>query len=348
MDDEKIMALAFAEAKKGIGLTWQNPVVGAVICKDNQILATGYHHQFGQHHAEIDALSHLQTPKETEGATMYVTMEPCSHFGKTPPCAKKLVAVGIKKVIIGQRDPNPLVAGKGINILKDHGISVKVLNTTGELNEAYNFFYRHHRPLVTLKYAMSLDGKLNYQAGQRTRLTGDAAFADSQALRIANQAILVGEKTLTVDDPKLTVRTASLPFPPIRIGLVNNADKLPLSAQLFQQEAPVWLLTRTKSTRQWPKFVHVFQDQNWAPQTIVEFLAKQGIQSLLVEGGSHVLAAFTAADLADQLQVYLAPLILGGGGLPAVFGKAASTIEKFKPIKVRQLGSDVVITAGRD
>lgn len=275
MNDEEIMALAFEQAKKGIGHTWKNPVVGAIIYKGNRILAAGYHHEYGQMHAEINALSHLNDPDEARNATMYVTLEPCSHFGKTPPCAQKLVNAGIKKVVIGQKDPNPLVAGKGIEILENHGIEVTVLRTSGGINQAYNFFYTKKRPLITLKYAMSLDGKLNYQKGKRTQLTGKRAFQASQTLRFSQQAILIGEKTMEVDNPELTIRTFKTKFPPIRIILVNDADDLSLSAKLFNTKSPVWLLTRKRSTRQWPGFVHVFQGLRWTPQDIIRLLAKK-------------------------------------------------------------------------
>lgn len=342
------MALAFKEAAKGLGHTWQNPLVGAVICKHHQLLATGYHHAFGQMHAEINALSHLKNPNDARGATMYVTLEPCSHFGKTPPCAKKLVEVGIKRVVIGQRDPNPIVSGKGIRILETHGIRVTVLGTTGELNRAYNFFFQYHRPLVTLKYAMSLDGKLNGQTNQRTLLTGTQAFQSSQQLRYSQQAILIGEHTLMIDDPELTVRTVIPDYPPIKIILVNQADSLSLSEKIFQSATPVWLLSRKKSTRQWPEFVQVFQSAEWTPHQIMKLLAKKGIQSLMVEGGSRVQAAFAAANLIDQIWLYLAPLVLGGGGLPAVLGLANSTVQQFHLTQIQQLGKDLLITARRN
>ncbi|WP_225354068.1 bifunctional diaminohydroxyphosphoribosylaminopyrimidine deaminase/5-amino-6-(5-phosphoribosylamino)uracil reductase RibD [Lacticaseibacillus saniviri] len=159
--DSEYMALAVQAAQKGNGHTWTNPMVGAVIVKQQHVLAVGYHHRFGEAHAEIDALNQLASSADARGATMYVTLEPCSHFGKTPPCAKRLVSVGLRRVVIGQIDPNPLVAGKGIAILRTAGIAVEILATTQGLNPAYNFFYQHQRPQVTLKYAMSLDGKIN-------------------------------------------------------------------------------------------------------------------------------------------------------------------------------------------
>lgn len=341
------MARAFEEARKGAGNTWTNPLVGAVIVKNGRILATGYHHHFGQMHAEVNALSHLNHIADARGATMYVTLEPCSHYGKTPPCARKLVDVGIKKVVIGQQDPNPLVSGKGIAILKQGGIDVEVHEETGGINQAYNFFYMHHRPLITVKYAMSLDGKVNSVMGRRTILTGKAAYRDSQNLRAAHQAILIGQKTFLIDDPALTVRTQHVSFPPIRIILVDDADSVDQNARLFQTEAPVWLLSRQPSHREWPAFVRVFEAAEWAPEAIVKLLAEHSVQSVMVEGGSHVHACFVAAGLVDRIIIYLAPQMLGGHGLPAVWGQASDAVKKFKVTAIQPLNDDLRIEARR-
>lgn len=158
------MKLAFIEARKGKN-TWTNPQVGAVIVKDNQVLGQGHHETFGQNHAEINALNSLSDIAQAKGSTLYVTLEPCSHFGKTPPCVQKIVEVGIKKVVIGQIDPNPIVSGRGVEYLRDHGVEVEILELSSDLNSAYNFFYKNKRPLVTLKYAMTLDGKINRKKG---------------------------------------------------------------------------------------------------------------------------------------------------------------------------------------
>ncbi|WP_202813393.1 bifunctional diaminohydroxyphosphoribosylaminopyrimidine deaminase/5-amino-6-(5-phosphoribosylamino)uracil reductase RibD [Secundilactobacillus paracollinoides] len=341
MNDQQLMAKAIAAARNGITHTWTNPVVGAVIVKNNQLLATGYHHRFGDMHAEINALSHLQDINDARGATMYVTLEPCSHYGKTPPCAKRLVEVGIKRVVIGQQDPNPLVSGHGIAILKAAGIAVTVLNKTADLNVAYTFFYQHHRPLVTLKYATSMDGKLNDGSKTRTLLTGKPAYHDSQTLRLHQQAILIGETTLTVDDPQLTVRDTTPDFPPIRIILVNNAADLNRNATVFQSDAPLWILCRQSTEQQkWPDFVSVFTDPTRAPQTIMQLLYEQGVQSLLIEGGAHTQAAFSTAGLVDRLVVYVAPLILGGSDLPAIWGTGCKQPLPFDLTATTQLGND--------
>lgn len=347
IEEQQLMTLALQAAVKGQGRTWQNPLVGAVIVKDGQVLATGYHHQFGQAHAEIDALNQLSNIGLARGATMVVTLEPCSHYGKTPPCARRLVEVGIVRVIIGQRDPNPLVSGKGIAILKAAGIDVTVLDTPEPFNDAYNFFYQHQRPLVTAKYAMSLDGKINGQARQRTILTGIAAYQDSQRLRAQQQAILVGEGTLLTDDPQLTVRTKLLPYPPVRIVLVNDADAIAPTHQLFKSAGPVWLLSRQASHKNWPDSVRVMIDAHWQPARIMRLLKDEGVQSLLVEGGSRVLAQFAAANLLDRMTVYLAPLVIGGTGLSAMLGTSLLTPTQWRITAVQPLAEDLRIDATR-
>ncbi|WDF83258.1 bifunctional diaminohydroxyphosphoribosylaminopyrimidine deaminase/5-amino-6-(5-phosphoribosylamino)uracil reductase RibD [Lacticaseibacillus pabuli] len=347
MTDLDFMQLALKAARRGIGHTWTNPVVGAVIVRDGQCIATGYHHRYGKDHAEVNALKQLPDIAMARGATMYVTLEPCSHFGKTPPCARRLVEVGIQRVVIGQEDRNPLVHGKGIAILRDAGIQVDVLGTTGELNAAYNFFYTHQRPLVTAKYAMSLDGKINAAGNTRTQLTGDAAVADAMTLRRNNQAILVGENTVMVDNLLLTVREPAPDFAPIRIVLVGDADKLSQQLRLFHDHGPIWLLSRHATSREWPANVTVKVDAQWSVAGIVDALQAAGIQSLLVEGGSHVHAQFFAAGLVDAVQVYVAPVVLGGTALPAVSGIVSQAMQSYQLSGVTQLGQDCKLTYRR-
>jgi diaminohydroxyphosphoribosylaminopyrimidine deaminase/5-amino-6-(5-phosphoribosylamino)uracil reductase len=334
------------QARKGLGQTWKNPLVGAVIVKNGQILAKGYHHRFGEKHAEIDAISHLENEKEAARATIYVTLEPCSHQGKTPPCVNKIIELGFKRVVIGQIDPNPLVAGKSIERLKQHGIQVTNLNNSESLNPAYNFYFRNNRPLITLKYAMSLDGKINQKNGYRTKLTGNDTFQDTQELRRMNQAILIGENTLKVDNPQLTVRSNPA-FPPFRIVLIHNAQKLDLQQAIFQSDGPIYILTNQENEQALPENVHVLVDEGWTPQKIIDFLTKKDIQSLLIEGGSHIHADFIKSDLVDNLMVYIAPKLIGGTGLPSVWGQGLPEMMNFEIKQIIQLGSDVKISARR-
>lgn len=338
--------MAVAAAKRGTD-TWTNPQVGAVLVKDQQVLAVGYHHQYGQHHAEIDALSQLDDISQAKGATMYVTLEPCSHYGKTPPCAKRLAEVGVSQVVIGQLDPNPIVTGKGVAILKAHGIKVEILGENQGLNLAYNFFYQHQRPLVTLKYAMSLDGKINGAGNERTMLTQTAAQQDAQRLRSRQQAILVGEHTLKIDNPRLTVRTSSMAFPPIRAALVHHVDEVDPQSHLLDQSAATWFFSETPSTQKLPKNVRVLVDSHWTPAKMVQQFANEGIQSLLVEGGSHLQADFLAANLADEVVVYVAPTMLGGNALPAAIGAPLTAQSHFETPTISMLGPDIRIQTRR-
>lgn len=343
ISEQDYMNLAFEMAEKGKYQTWTNPLVGAVIVKNNVVLAKGYHHQFGAAHAEIDALQHLDDLKQARGATMYVSLEPCSHFGKTPPCAKKLAEVGIKAVVVGQKDPNPLVAGRGLQILRDAGIEIKVLNQTGGLNVKYNFFYQHQRPYVNVKYAMTLDGKINQQANQRSIITGKEAYQDSQQLRAEYQAILVGENTLKVDHPQLTVRQIAVYQQPWRMVLIRDVDQLKVEDYAFFKTAdPILLLTLSITRRQWPSNVEVISDR-WTPNKILTLLAKRGIQSVLVEGGSQIHAEFLASGLVDEINVYLAPRIYGATGLPAIFNPTQLPYQSnaYQLVEKMELGPDM-------
>ena len=340
------MQIAFAEAAKGES-TWTNPKVGALIVKDGQILAKGHHEKFGGPHAEINTLSHLKNISDAKGADMYVTLEPCSHFGKTPPCVQKLVEVGISRVFIGEVDPNPIVSGRGIKYLKDHGIEVTDMDCQSEINEAYNFYYQKKRPLVTLKYAMTMDGKINQKNGQRSIITGQTAYQDAQKLRSENQAILIGEHTLKVDDPQLTVRIKKMDFPPIRVVVVDSADEISTDMKIFQDtSSEIYLLSKQAATKQFPDQVHV-EVGDWTPKEIVKFLAEKNIESLLVEGGSHLQADFVAAKLLDKVVVYLAPKIFGGNALPAIATDSQAQAIALTETELTQLGSDLKVELRR-
>ncbi len=338
------MKLALLEAQKGKD-TWQNPQVGAVIVKNGQVLSKGHHETYGQAHAEVNALNNLLHLSDAQNATLYVTLEPCSHFGKTPPCVKRIVEVGIKKVVIGDVDPNPQVCGRGIKYLESHGIEVIDLRIHAQINQAYNFFHEFKRPLITVKYAMSLDGKINQTFGQRTIISNQTSFLDSQKLRSKNQAILVGENTFRIDDPQLTVRKTDLKFPPIRIVLIKDINTVNLGQRIFSSPEPIWFLSSTRPEQEFPKNVQIYTDQ-WSVEKIVEFLFKKGIQSLLVEGGSSIQADFVEANLIDKLIVYLAPKFLGQG-LPAI-NKNIGKVMKFSKPEIVWLDNDLKLTAWRE
>ena len=320
------MNLAIEQAKLGGVATFQNPQVGAILVKDNQVIAKGYHHYFGGDHAEVDVLKQV-TKEQSQGATLFVTLEPCSHFGKTPPCSHRIVEAGIKKVVIGQLDPHPIVMGKGADYLIQHGVTVVkdiLKDKVEKLNPHYNFFYRWQRPWVTLKVAMTLDGKINQGHAQRTIISNKDSFVDSQKLRAQHQAILIGEHTLKIDDPKLTVRTIKMAHPPVRLIVLTDAATILNKSLLQDKSVETWLLVKQDTTNnRLAKYenVHVLKG-NWIPQNIVAFCYKKGWQSLLVEGGSYLQAQFVQNHLIEQWISYLAPRIFGGNALPAVVNQA--------------------------
>ncbi|MCP0886607.1 bifunctional diaminohydroxyphosphoribosylaminopyrimidine deaminase/5-amino-6-(5-phosphoribosylamino)uracil reductase RibD [Ligilactobacillus sp. WILCCON 0076] len=347
MEDLQFLNLAIMEAQKARDSTWTNPLVGAVIVKNHKVLATGYHHKFGQVHAEIDALNNLADIHDARNATIYITLEPCSHYGKTPPCANRLITVGIKRVVIGQKDPNPLVAGKGITLLENAGVSVDLIGHTEYLNMKYNFFFKNKRPFITLKYAMTLDGKINQYKSSRSIISNYTSYLDTQNLRADNQAILIGETTLIADNPQLNVRTKTMEFPPIKIILVNSADSLDSSLNIFQGTEPVWILSRRISKKHWPKNIQVYSNSHWSVKDIINFLNKKEIQSLLVEGGSSIHAKFVSANLVDELVIYIAPKIFGGSSLPAIYGVTNSNNFDMTIKDISQLDGDIRIIARR-
>lgn len=314
------MNRAIEEARKGTGLTYRNPLVGAVIVKNDQILAVGHHVGFGHAHAEVDAYQHVEHPEEVVDSTMYVTLEPCSHYGKTPPCAEQIVTWGVREVYVAQQDPNPLVSGRGIEYLCAHGVTVHVGLASDDacaLNPAYNFFYKHRRPLVTVKVAQSLDGKIALRDDTRTYLTNSRANADVDQLRVGQQAILIGSDTALEDDPQLLVNQ-SVAYPPIRIVL-DRRGRLQATARLHEtQTAPLWVFTQNHKvqTNFTAENERVFVGE-WTISGVMEALAKAGVQSLLVEGGSMIQAAFLQAGFVDRLVIYQVAELFGGNALPA-------------------------------
>ena len=346
------MQMAIDQAKLAGVATYQNPQVGAVLVKHGQVLAQGYHHYFGGDHAEVDVLKQV-TPEQARGATLFVTLEPCSHYGKTPPCSARIVAAGIRQVVIGQLDPHPVVGGKGRQYLLDHGVEVVTGCLTAEaraLNPHYNHFYTQRRPWVTVKVAQSLDGKMNAGKSTRTLISNHASYVDSQRLRSQFQAILIGERTLTIDDPQLTVRLMAMHHPPVRV-VVLNSSMAAMKHRLVQDgQVPTWLLCRRAATSDEQlramTNVHVVVG-DWTPAAISQLCVEQGWQSLLVEGGAHVQADFVEADLIDEWISYVAPTIIGGAGLPAVTGAPMTVPLVFEQPTLTWLGTNLRLRAVR-
>lgn len=346
------MKMALTEAKKGRYLTYTNPMVGAVIVKEDRIIGSGHHLGFGYEHAEINAFNNVSAQESISGATMFVTLEPCSHFGKTPPCCREIVRRGVKEIYIAQEDPNPLVAGHGIKYLKEHGVEVHVgavEKTARELNEFYNFFYQNKRPFITLKVAQTLDGRISLARSHRTYLTDETVFENVQRLRADYQAIVVGSGTVLADDPLLTVRSMKLKYPPVRVVL-DRSGRTTSKYKIMNDDAATWIFTENEKmiARFATSSVKVFFKSKWTLKKIVQQLAQQGIQSLLVEGGARIQDAFLDVPLMQQLIVYQINQLAGGNSLLAFQSeRAAHSLLELKLTERKQVGNALRISLRR-
>lgn len=329
--DARYMRLALREARKGLGTTSPNPAVGAVIVRGGQVLATGFHERAGGPHAEAAALAALREPGSAADATLYVTLEPCSTFGRTPPCTAAILAAGIRRVVIGCIDPNPRHRGSGINFLQTHGVAV----TTGvlekecsDLNTGFNRWITTGRPWVIAKFAQSLDGRLTRPPGECTWLTGERSRFRAQRLRATVDAILVGAETIRKDDPQLTVRL-DRPHPqPWRV-IVTRSGALPAGARVFTDEH------RDRTL--------VYQNSSW--ETLLGDLGQRGVTRLLAEGGGKVLGELRDLGLIDEVWSFFAP-VLSGGPAVSMAGRGVRSNEEAEvltDVSYQRLGSDLLV-----
>jgi len=310
ISDLRFMRAALVEARRGLGHTSPNPAVGAVIVRGGRIVARGFHHAAGQPHAEIEAIHALKNPALAEGATIYVTLEPCSTHGRTPPCVDALIAAKFARVVIGAIDPNPAHAGRGVKRLQRAGIAV----TSGileadctELNAAFNHWIVTGFPLVIAKAGMSLDGRLTRPPGEGQWLTSEAARADAHHLRAQVDAILIGAGTLRADNPRLTVRGVPDARQPWRIVLAGEKP-VPRKAHLFTDAHRARTL--------------VFRRQSL--RAVLRELGRRQIVSVLLEGGTRIFGEAFDRRLVDRVQFYVAPLLCGGPAV-VVGGKGAGS-----------------------
>lgn len=308
MTDSKYMRMAVIAAKQARWHTWQNPRVGAVIVKDNQILAIGYHKKFGAVHAEIDAYEQIEDKQDLNGATIYVTLEPCAHQGKRPSCAKQMLTWGLERVVVGQIDPNPLVQHKGIAFLRGAGIRVDILSEhiSEQINPAFHYFFTHKLPYVTLKIAQSANGKINAAVGETTKITTQTVDQDSHILRAYNQAIIVGSETALIDQPSLSVRYVKTAYQPLRV-IVDRRGRL-MGTDVNNDNTLIFT-----EKKQWLASNVVIQDPV-TPKSILKVLAKRGIQSVLVEGGSQIHAAFLTERAYNEIIIYQTMNVLASSG----------------------------------
>ncbi|NDL66619.1 bifunctional diaminohydroxyphosphoribosylaminopyrimidine deaminase/5-amino-6-(5-phosphoribosylamino)uracil reductase RibD [Anaerotalea alkaliphila] len=318
------MRMALELAAKGAGHTNPNPLVGAVIVKDGRVIGRGYHKRYGGPHAEVEAFA--SATEDVEGATMYVTLEPCSHYGKTPPCAQAIVAQGIARVVVAMEDPNPLVAGKGLQILKDNGIQVEVgvlEEEARKLNRIFLKYISSKMPYCILKTAMTLDGKIATATGDSKWITNEASRAHVHELRHRVSAIMAGIGTVLADDPSLTTRL-DVPEPshPHRI-IVDTCGRIPLDAQVLQDtpgsrrilattaKAPIKKREQLAALGVEVVVVPEKDGQVDLPH-LFAWLGEEKIDSILLEGGGNLNFSVLKEGLVDRVVAFVAPLLLGG------------------------------------
>ncbi|WP_420705960.1 bifunctional diaminohydroxyphosphoribosylaminopyrimidine deaminase/5-amino-6-(5-phosphoribosylamino)uracil reductase RibD [Enterococcus sp. CWB-B31] len=350
---EMFMKLAIEEAKKGQGKTYTNPLVGSVIVSGNEVISQGAHLEFGQAHAEKNAIDLCKTPEKLFNSTLYVTLEPCDHYGKQPPCTAIISNSGIKCVVIGQLDPNPLVSGKGVEKLREQGIQVItgiLEKEVRSLNEHYNYFFERQMPFVTLKQAMSADGKISF-ARRRTQLTQEAASKRVHEERGSYQSILVGSETILTDNPNL-LSTNKSPFPPVRIVLDRRGRVLvhPQFNIFKDKTAPVLIFTEAVvNTEQLPGHVEVVSLSKVTIPAVLHALQERTIQSVYVEGGAIIHDAFLASDCWEEIICYMTPTLLGGNSLPAMSSnRETSHLASMKFTEIEKIGEDFRIVGRRE
>jgi diaminohydroxyphosphoribosylaminopyrimidine deaminase/5-amino-6-(5-phosphoribosylamino)uracil reductase len=359
--DQHFMRRALSLARRGRGTTRPNPMVGAVIVRRGRVLAEGYHRRPGTAHAEVDALAKLGG--RAPGATIYVSLEPCDHLGRTPPCTQALLASGVDRVVVGVRDPNPLVDGRGIARLRRAGMQVDVGCLEAEcrdLNRAFFIWVRERRPLVTLKVAATWDGFIAdgraRQAAGPGWLTGAAARTAAQALRGAHDAVLVGAGTVRDDDPMLTDRRPGRRAQPLRVILDGRLSTRPAARVVITgAETPTLVVgargvpaSRAKALAVTGAEVVLLPARGgrFSVKTLLAELARRDVQSVLVEGGAAVHGAFIAAGLVDRVAFFFAPRLLGGG-LPIAQGpgRPLAAALPLGPARLRRIGDDVLMEA---
>lgn len=365
--DQQLMARAIQLAERGLYTTEPNPRVGCVLARDGEVVGEGWHVRAGEGHAEVNALA--QAGARARGATAYVTLEPCSHFGKTPPCADALVKAGVSRVVAAMQDPNPQVAGRGLQRLRDAGIEVScgVLEAQArQLNPGFIKRMQQGLPWVRLKLAMSMDGRTAMASGESQWITGPQARADVQRLRARSGAVISGADSVLLDDSALTVREAELGLDadlaqaaaaqqPLRV-LIDGRLRVPLERRLFREAGPVLVVcsdTRQQQSayaQQGAELVAMPSGEGQVdlPQLLRE-LGQRGCNEVLVESGAALAGAFWRSALVDELIVYMAPRLLGSRARPLLelpFDSMAEAMD-LQITDLRAVGNDWRITACR-
>jgi diaminohydroxyphosphoribosylaminopyrimidine deaminase/5-amino-6-(5-phosphoribosylamino)uracil reductase len=355
----KIMRHALRLARRGMGKTSPNPAVGCVIVKDGAIVGEGWHKKAGTPHAEVHALAQAGT--RACGADVYVTLEPCSHHGRTPPCAEALIEAGVASVQIGMRDPNPLVSGRGMERLRSAGIQVRcgiLENECSRINEPFIKHVTSGMPFVVLKSAMTLDGKTATATGESKWITNDKSRRYVHKLRSMLDAVMVGVGTVLADDPRLTCRLAGRNRNPVRI-IVDSRLRTPLDSNVLSRDLPGTTIIATIEEN--PALISKYEERGAqvmvcseregrvALEDMLQRLGSLGIQSLLLEGGSSLASSALHAGLIDKFLLFYAPKFLGGeDGFGLFAGKGVDRMEcavKLKNISARHFGDDIMLEA---
>lgn len=362
--DYAMMARALRLAEQGLYSTAPNPRVGCVICKQQQVIAEGYHQVAGQGHAEVNALA--QAGESARGATAYVTLEPCSHHGKTPPCAMALIQAGVERVVVAMTDPNPLVSGRGIEALQAAGIVVEsgVMQTEAEqLNLGFIKRMRTGMPYVRAKVAVSLDGRTAMASGESQWITGPAARQDVQRLRARSDAIITGSQTVCVDNPRFTIRPEQLGHhqtlwqqhggvEPWRV-IVDSQLVTSAQAQIYQlSPAHIWLATACQDANKLAAFRQLgiepkpcdVQHNHLDLTVLLQQLAQAQCNEVLLESGPNLTGAMLQQQLVDELVVYMAPKLMGDQALPLAYLPQIQTMQQSLALRLtdlRQIGDDI-------
>lgn len=356
-DEEIWMKWALRLAARGRGRTSPNPMVGALLVRNGDVVGTGWHRRAGADHAEIVALQ--QAGSRAKGATMYVTLEPCAHHGRTPPCAEAIIDAGVARVVAAIEDPDPLVSGAGAAALRDAGIEVEfglLSKTATRLNEAYLVHRREGRPYVTFKTATSLDGRVAARDGSSQWITCEESRLDAHRLRAQSDAICAGIGTVLADDPRLTARGVPLAAPRLRV-VVDSSARTPIESNILSDDAPTLIATALPPDDERMLVLEKAgaevasvpgEGGEVSIADLLKLLAGKGVVSLLLEGGPRLAGGFSSLRLIDRYVFYLAPRLLGAGARGSVEGWTAPSLDQAHNLSItgfKRVGSDLRVVA---
>lgn len=353
------MKMALSLAKKGRGMVSPNPLVGAVVVRQGQVIAAGYHSYFGGPHAEVEALT--RAGEKARGATLYLNLEPCHHYGKTPPCTQRILSSGISRVVVGRVDPNPQVSGKGIDFLRESGVQVDVgllEEACARLNESFVKYIAQGIPFTILKLAATLDGKIATRTGQSKWITSAKSRALAHQLRAEVDAIMVGAGTVIADDPLLTYRGRKKRRRPLLRIVADSSLKIPLTARVLKPVpgADTLVVTTETSAKEKRELIEkasakvlVVRAENdlVCLKSLMEELGKRECASLLIEGGSRLAASAIKEGVVDKVLIFYSPKILAGSdGLSMFSGQGAGRLEEalaLCSVRLKKLGEDFLV-----